>query len=392
MGIFGRKPKPPVPPTPPVPYVARLSVWANGQLNNSGVAVLRCDQYPGQAFAGVQDGPRWKFTLPPGTMPWGANLSITCVPDFQDYEGRCLVAHDITDIALEPAVPPFVPCDRVYRGNMCGIRVKGLPPVPGGRPGDPALVLSWFIDRYANEDRARIYAAYRALGVRDILVSWPDSRDYGYSPEQFGAFCQEVVREGFTPCVMLSSKYYDPHSYAGVRANVEPVLPYITKVAGRICVGWELSLWLSPADVQALTDWLAPLVNPWGGKLYVHFQQGYASFDFDGPNATFAAYWNRNVGKLTGVLHQRDLSWDKPMYQARLVDVLERFAGNFNCVPDSGFGHPFDIVALEITAQEQYDGTCSEAEGNTWGQVAINTPASQGPLGPVRVQGSGNGQ
>ena len=111
----------------------------------------------------------------------------------------------------------------------------------------------------------------------------------------------------------------------------------------------------------------------------------------DGPTASFASYWNLQVGKLTGLLHQRDLDWSEAEYQARLSDVLVRFAGGFNTTPDSGFGHPFDCIAFEITAALQFDGTMSEAEGNRWGRVALATPTSTGPAGTVRVMGSGNG-
>lgn len=380
------------------PYQARLSVWAGGQLTTAGKASLYSDQYPYTLFYGQPIDNRYLFTMPTGTNPWGAVLKVWGVPGYKDYESRVLVAHDIADISLEPDVPPikpFVPCPREYRGNMCGIHVAGLPAIPGGAK-DPTLVLSWFIDRYSQPDRAGIYAAYKALGVVDVLISWPDSRANGSSPEQFGRFCQELIVEGFQPCVMLLSKYYDPPDVEGCKRNIEPVMPSIASVVGRICVGWELSLWLQPVQVQQLTDWLSPLVNPWGGRLYVHFQAGYSSFDVDGPNASFAGYWNRNIGKLTGVLHQRpteDPEWDTyKKYQDRLVDVLERFAGHFNCSPDSGFGHPFDIIALEITAQDQYNGWMTTEQGNTWGLAAIQTPTSHGPLGPVNVKGSGNGQ
>ncbi len=79
------------------------------------------------------------------------------------------------------------------------------------------------------------------------------------------------------------------------------------------------------------------------------------------------------------------------MYQARIVDCLQRFAGQFFYPPDSGFGHPFDFVALEITAVDQFNGDMSEADGNTWGDTAISVPPEHGPLGPVSVMGSGNG-
>jgi hypothetical protein len=47
----------------------------------------------------------------------------------------------------------------------------------------------------------------------------------------------------------------------------------------------------------------------------------------------------------------------------------------------------FDFVALELTAMPQFNGTCSEAEGNRIGRLAINAPAVNG----VSVSGSGNG-
>ena len=68
----------------------------------------------------------------------------------------------------------FVPAPRTYAGNMCGIRVPGLPPVSGGA-GRSSLVLSWFLDRYGATDQARILAAWRSR-YPDVLLSWPDSR------------------------------------------------------------------------------------------------------------------------------------------------------------------------------------------------------------------------
>jgi len=289
--------------------------------------------------------------------------------------------------APSPPVPVVAP--REYRGNLCGVRVPGLPPVAGG--ADPTLVLSWFYDRYRPADRAAIRAVWAARGVVDILVSWPDSQAIGQSPSQFVATCQELVAAGFLPCVFLSAK---PTSSADIRdlpgtlANILQVLPLLIAAgcAPRICIGWELSLWLSPADVQELIDVLAPLCLPTGRKVYVHFQQGYFAYQ---PNGGVTAdFWNANVGKLTGVLHQRDLSWDMAMYQARITDCLERFSGRDGFVVDSGFGHPFDFIALEVTAQLQFDGELSEAEGNAWGQTALTTPAVSG----VSVMGSGNGQ
>ena len=295
------------------------------------------------------------------------------------------------DIHLPPASSfrrPFKPAPRVWKANMCGVHVPGLPAVDGGAH-DPSLVLSWFYDRYSISDRVRIREAWSARGYTHVLLSWPDSRAAGRIPYQFRDTCQELIDTGFYPCVMLCSKDYDPADVTGILANIAPVLPLLIGLVPMFCVGWELSLWLSPIQVQQLTDILAPRWLKQAGTLgYVHFQQGYFAFEEDGPHATTAQYWVKQVGELTGVLHQRHLEWDQPEYQARIVDCLQRFAGQFNFPTDSGFGHPFDFVALEITASPQFAGVMSEAEGDAWGQVALTTP----PVNGVRVMGSGNGQ
>lgn len=284
----------------------------------------------------------------------------------------------------------FVPAPRTYSGNMCGVRVLGVEPVPGGAD-DPSLVLSWFYDRYTAESRAKIRAVWKAKGLLDVLVSWPDSQAVGHSPQDFRAMCVELIRDGFRPNVFLCAKPAssdDIRDLAGTIANIMLVAPLLVGLVPRVCIGWELSLWLSPTDVQILIDTFAPLFTPAGTRVYVHFQQGYGSFQQ--PGRFFCDFWNPNVGKLTGLFHQKVLTQDANQYRddsGGLTDILIRFAGGANTSPDSGFGHPFDLVALEITAQPQYNGEMDEATGNQWGEVAINTT----PVNGVRVMGSGNG-
>lgn len=288
-------------------------------------------------------------------------------------------------VSGSPRPPPFTPAPRVWKGNLCGVRIPGLAPVDGGA-ADPSLVLSWFYDRYEQRERARILETWLARGYTHVLLSWPDSRAFGRTPEQFLATCQELIANGCFPCVMLTSKDFDPRDVGAIVASLAPVLARLVGVVPLFCLGWELSLWLSPQQVQALIDVLAPVwLNAPGTRGYVHFQEGYFAYQL--PGLTTADFWHANVGKLHGVLHQRALSWDPAMYQARLTDCLERFAGGYNFPPDSGFGQPFDLVALEITAQPQFNGQLSEAEGDAFGRTAITTPAS----GDVRVMGSGNG-
>jgi hypothetical protein len=287
---------------------------------------------------------------------------------------------------------PFKPAPRFWSGQMCGIRLPGAPPVSGGAP-DASLILSWMLDHYPPDWQAKIRAQWKALGYTHVLLSWPDSRAAGATVASFATTCQELIADGFFPCVFLSSKDFDPPDVPAILASVLPLLDVLVGIVPMFSIGWELSLWLSPTQVQLLIDAIAPrcLKQP-GTLVYVHFQEGYASYQQ--PGEFFKDFWNPNVGKLTGVLHQKILSQTPAEYRSDsggLSDVLERFAGGFGVAPDSGFGHPFDLVALEITAAQQFAGTCSEAQGDVLGRWAINTPAVNGPLGPVSVQGSGNG-
>lgn len=285
---------------------------------------------------------------------------------------------------------PFTPAPRVYTGNLCGLRIPGLESVPGGA-ADPALFLTWFYDRYPQAVRDTLLRpALLAKGALDVLLSWPDSRIAGATPTAFRATCAELVAAGLRPCVMLCSKDMDPPDVPTILASIAPVLPLLVGLVPRFCVGWELSLWLSPTQVQQLIDALAPVWLQQPGTLgYVHFEQRYLSFPQ--PDHDNASFWRLQVGKLTGVLAQKMLSQTDAQFLDWIHDCLIRMAGGFNMPIDSGFGHPFDFVMLEISAAWQFDGSCSEAEGDRLGRLAINAPAVTGPAGTVITMGSGNG-
>ena len=274
---------------------------------------------------------------------------------------------------------PFQPAPHFWRANMCGARVPNLPPVDGGA-ADPSLVLSWFYDRYSASDRARIRDTWRARNLTHVLLSWPDSRAYGQSIAQFKATCQELIANGFYPCVMLSSKDHDAPDVNSIVNGLIPVLSELVGLVPMFCIGWELSLWLTPTQVDQLIRRLCPLCLAQPGTLtYVHFQQGYPSFQQDG--GTVADFWNPYVGLLTGLLYQKLIDQNDAQFLDSLKDCLERFGGGWGMVLG------FDFVGLELTAMYQFDGSVSEAEGNRIGQLAINAPK----VNSVGVMGSGNG-
>lgn len=263
---------------------------------------------------------------------------------------------------------------------MGGIRVAGLPFVSGMEGAPPGLFLSWFYDRYDDPTRASIRAGMRAKGYTHWLLSWPDARAHGCSLARFKALCEELIAEGFYPCVMLCSKDFDDHEVSNILAGLKPVLDALVGIVPMFCVGWELSLWQNPTTCQELIDAIAPRCLKQAGTLvYVHFQEGYPSFQQ--PGGSVADFWNLNVGKLTGLLYQKIIAQTDAQFLDSLYDCLVRFAGGFNMVPG------FDFVALELSVMTQFAGTCSEAEGDRIGRLAINAPQVAG----VGVSGSGNG-
>jgi hypothetical protein len=274
---------------------------------------------------------------------------------------------------------------------MCGIRLDGLETIPG--VPDPTLVLSWFYDRYNEGDRKLIRDAWKAKGLTHTLLSWPDAQAVGHSPQQFRQFCTELIRDGFYPAVMLSAK---PTSSADIRTtqgtidNIMLVLPTLVGVVPIFSIGWELSLWNSPTSLQQITDAIAPIcLQQPGTRVYVHFQERYMSWQQPGTNID--SYWNANVGKLTGVLLQRKLGSTDGEFLDWLNDVLERAAGNDGMPAVIIDGHGVDVVALELDAQDQFNGTATEAEGVRLGKLAINAPPRNGPAGLTSVMGAGNG-
>lgn len=288
---------------------------------------------------------------------------------------------------------PVVP--RTVRGNFCGVRVPGLAPVPGG-PSDTSLVFSPFYDRYGAADRQYIRAAWKRAGCIDVKVSITNSAEYGRSPEQFADTCQELVNSGFYPLVFGLGEPQNQWPADQIIAWMRPYLDVLIKrgLIKRFSIGWQLDLYCSPETLRVLIDTLCPSLVAVECKCYVHFTPGRSAWQFNGQD--FADFWNRNVAKLVGLLHQKVLSQDKVGYwfdSGGICDVLSRFAGNDFVSQDSGFGHPFDFIADEITAYPQFFQGMSESDGNAWGTIALQAPPQSGPGGlTVGVMGSDNGQ
>jgi hypothetical protein len=279
--------------------------------------------------------------------------------------------------------PPPVTERRYMRGNFCGMRIPGLSPVKGGA-ADPSLVFTPFFDRYGEGDQDAIVAGTQARGYVDVKLSWPDSRDgHRQSIRQYVETATRLQAQGLRVTHMLLSKDFDGRNPDPNQLG--PVLEALLRAgaADKVCCFWEGNLFIDPQPViQRVIDFVTARTVPAGVLTYVHFSPGVIAWQKDGW--TTADFWNAQVGKLTGLLHQVDPRQTAPQMQARLNDGLVRFGGGFNFPTDSGFGHPFDLVSDEVGASRLFNGA-SEDDGDKWGYEAICTP------GPVPVMGFGNG-
>lgn len=298
-------------------------------------------------------------------------------------------------LLTETGIPPFQPAPRFRQENFCGIRVPGLPFIDGGS-ADYSLVYMPFYPRYTPSDRANIRAGYVQRGLTHVTVSAPDCAywDVGVTGMMQALTEWRSLGPSMYPGAFLSSKIWGP--FDDPQWQIDHMEPYVSALLASpcctwACIGWELNLWLSPEHVQTLIDAWAPRFVAKGVPVYVHFGPGIFAWQPNGQPT--AAFWNTNVGKLTGLLYQRNLSEDVGFYYERIHDdCLTRFAGFDGFSPDSGFGHPFDFVAWEINASLEFNEESTEAEGNAVGAGAIGLPPVTGPTGVVtRVMGSGNG-
>ncbi len=285
---------------------------------------------------------------------------------------------------------PIAP--RLWRGDM-GVFINGAPDVGAG--GDPNLVLSFMYPRYPPAFRATIRGVWKQRQSLDVLLSCQDDAAYGISLSAILAARQELCAEMFRPCEWLSSKVYSPRDdAAGTLAIMEPTLAAFIAAdcISRYCVGAELDLWNTYASLQAMIDAIAPRVTAISRPLGIHLSTDRADWRPDVPGSTFADFWNPNQGKLSGLWFQA-YSYDSDgNLQAEMTPILTRFAGNYGVVADSGFGHPFDCHAVEISLEAMFDGNMGQAECDRRGSVELATPAQGGRAGLVSVMGSGNGQ
>lgn len=356
-------------------------------------AVLAIGEVSGRTFSRGTDGNGYSNVDMKDTPVGELCTLMVIAPGYKNgIEYPTVTTQDQTiTVILDSFNHPSIIAPRFWKGNMCGVRIPNLSYTAEGAH-DPSIVLSWFYDRYNTESQSRIKRDWKDKDLTHHNLSWPDSRAVGQTEDDFIETNLDLIDNKFYPCPFLFSKDFD-------RGKDVPTLLAETSIIRSklrqigvplLCIAWEASLWLTPEDHQELIDAITPEFVSIGTRCYCHFQEGYPSYQPDGKFVS--DFWKANVGKLTGILYQKEIAQTDAEFRDSISDCLQRFSGGWGMPDDSGFGHPFDFVCFELSATRQFNEAYTEQEGNRLGTFAINSPHCFGPTGvEAFVMGSGNG-
>lgn len=335
---------------------------------------------------------------------------------------RLPLPQPITYDHVLPFAPPPRPSLNFYRGQMCGIRIPGAPPVPGCG-ADPSLVMTALLDRYVGPAawvQDAFLLKYAEDGYTDLQRSFGHAMPFsagdwtwpGVSLQQFIALTQKAQREYGLQAdqwILGGDALYNcnqPLSYW--RPIIDSILDPLL-VAGAIdkaCVGWQLDQLFGatpgnatieviayiaqklPARIPLFTHWMNEALAWWktGGEVWVD------QWNPDGFTVRDRfTWWLAMRPYLTGGHHQGDNKMareDPKLYQDKLKDTLDAFHdGRMGMSRRSGVEIPFQLTGYEETAQNQFDNECSEDEGDRAGAIILCTTSGTG----AGLDGYGNG-
>jgi len=320
-----------------------------------------------------------------------------------------------------PTTLPFHPPTQrdlaFYRGNFCGIRVLGAPAVPGSNGDNPECVMACLLDNYPPEIQHAYLLQYAQDGYTHLQRSLGHALYYGHSledyialsrvaREQYGLFCDHWLMgggEGADWTFKIPDQTVD---------YWRPLLaPYIDAlvVAGVMdccCVGWQLDQFNIPGNVLiGIIAWMGqylpqsvPLYTHWVNEALAWWADKGETWNDAFTGSTFVdnrfTWWWVMQPYLTGGHHQgsNEMALNDPkQYQDRLCDTLDPFGGNTSKgnMGQSWRGgvKPFALTAFEVTAQFQFNGACSEDQGDLAGYVLMCTKSGTG----LPIAGYGNG-
>lgn len=358
--------------------VSFTNVSASVQSTQLSASILGCHAYPTRTIVLTADIDQQVDLGGPLTTPNAVMLpAIDCLSqpvarapltlEPNDPDGT-ICHHD--QIVTFPAGPDI----NFWRGDAWGVTpAGGLSVVPGGSSLHPERALSWFLDRYPEEQQDDILDQNRLDGYTHFALSWPDSRAFGTSVDGYVALALKVKASIPFVAHFLTSKDYDPaNADAPTRmAAVTPVLDALQAAHALdiMVVGWELDFFNDPVLLQNFIDALAARYP--GVPLYVHFSTYHTAWQPNGQAR--AQFWAANRGKLAGLLYQGNPSDPCGLMQAHFADALDAAAGTAG----------FNVVPWEQVGAYQFDGTngYDETTGNVRMWELMATPGGMIPAG-----------
>jgi len=268
-----------------------------------------------------------------------------------------------------PFVPPAGPDRRFVRMNAWGVVVPGLPFVKGVASEHPDRLMTYVIQRYDAEWRAKCYAEHHRRGYTHWFLSLADMAiEDGMSPEAVLALAQEIRAQGFWISMWLGSKNYPAFipqdaDAATWRAKIEP---YIAPMLEADClhhavIGGEFDMW-NQGDPNndmpfQIASTVLELCQPAGCDVYFHFAThvtfwGNVPGSWQGRAIPDRFAWTREMCNLgvRGIYYQGDPAWAPNEYQGRIADSLGRVDARW------------DFVAHEIMAIWEFMGHPAGAE------------------------------
>lgn len=341
--------------------------------------------------------------------------------------------------SYDRTIPPIVPAARdlrYYRGQFCGIRIPGAPFVPGANPANTDLVMTCLLDNYPEAIREDFLEQYATAGLTHLQRSIGHAFAYGVDYAAFEALSRRAreVYGLFCDQWLLGVKETD----AGYRANEmgglpplpdDKVLwvggqdgafwtPRLRPIVARMldagivdsaCVCWQMDGMQQSAPgnptlstiaaVASLLPQSIPLFTHWINEAMAWWKTGGEDWT-DAHGTIFVddrfSFWRACGPYLTGAYHQGNTTLartNQVQYQGRQRDTLNPFAGDTSKgvtgqSTRSGVPENFRLVEFECTAQDQFNGECSELEGDLVGNILACTKADGFD---AWVSGYGNG-
>ncbi len=301
-----------------------------------------------------------------------------------------------------------------YRGNFCGVRVPGIPILPGmagytvpewrenkvGGKNPPIMALDipryWHVSRDLVVENLAAHSTVR--GYTHLQCSVGHAIEQGLSLDDYVEYSALVRSMNLFPDQWflgggpwsardMGSDYWAP--------IIDPWIDALLSngVITTACVGWQLDTfntvsprsWCKfPNPFLSTLQWLAGRLGPHQIPIGTHWINeagicfGDAGTD---PYPDRFAYWRAMRGLISWFHHQGDVNMPIPEYQAKLVDTLNPF-GDGRMGTSGLFGdRPYGLNVFECSAQEQFDLRMSEDEGDLRGLLLCCTVAATMPVG-----------